>query len=416
MKKSEIDDWELCPCESGKMYHKCCKVKGIKWTIGKDGNLDKTVPLKSEVIEIFEKQKNFFFELYGREFNTDEYVLFNSPIYGGDILGNAMVYAARKAGIEENKIYAMYKSGIILTLTNEDVMPEGFKKDYYKYYREFNKIMKSDLKSDKINALQYVLLSSDFLKENIDYIFTAICSCINDLIRRHSKDKDIASFVISDEIDYLIFSAVKTLKTLDSIKKLAEEHMPECIYALCRSLFENYMYICSINISSELFEKMLLPKVDEKNFMFDVYPDGKTNFNKVINRKNMKKQTVKINLADLKINMPHSLDQDLFSIFYQTTCQYVHVDVMSAKNYFATVNVYDEIDPALIAELISLTLALLLIYQMAQNKNILPLFCKDVIHLYKNISKKLIECFEFLKCDPEHLNVLYGLFIDRLRD
>ncbi|MDR3314019.1 MAG: DUF5677 domain-containing protein [Oscillospiraceae bacterium] len=156
----------------------------------------------------------------------------------------------------------------------------------------------------------------------------------------------------------VFFSALKTVKTLQSVMHLKENHLAECIYALSRGVFENYMYMCNINCDPALFYKKLLPKVDEENYTFAERSDGKIDFRNVINKHTGAKTSVGINISELKEKLPYDNDRDLYTVFYQSACQYVHVDIMSAKSYFSTVNPYDEIDRSLIATLITSILEL----------------------------------------------------------
>ena len=50
-------------------------------------------------------------------------------------------------------------------------------------------------------------------------------------------------------------------------------------------------------------------------------------------------------MIDLVDTLPYQNDKGMYDIFYKTACQFVHVDVMSAKSYFSVVDPYDEIDP-----------------------------------------------------------------------
>ena len=218
-------------------------------------------------------------------------------------------------------------------------------------------------------------------------------------------------------MDYNIFSALKTIKTLQSILKLKEDHLPECIYALSRGVFENYMYICNINDDPTLFREKMLPKVNEENYIFDTKSDGRINYNKVINKNTGEKTTVKIYISDLVKGMPYNSDKDLYNVFYQTACQYVHVDIMSAKSYFSTVNPYDEIDPSLIACLITSILAELLLLQISQHKSMQQQYKNDVLYLCsQNLNKRIIPCLEIARCDPEHQNAILDLLLNRIKE
>lgn len=113
--------------------------------------------------------------------------------------------------------------------------------------------------------------------------------------------------------------------------------------------------------------------------------------------------------------LPYKEDRSLYDIFYTTACQYVHVDVMSAKSYFSIINPYDEIDPSLIACLIILTLAVFLLSQISRHRDVQELYTRDVEYLSnKNLKKKLNYCLNIANSDAEHPNAIYDLLLARL--
>lgn len=54
-KKFEIDDFELCPCGSGKKYVSCCKKKRFTYKRTKNYELIKEVPISKELMREFQK-------------------------------------------------------------------------------------------------------------------------------------------------------------------------------------------------------------------------------------------------------------------------------------------------------------------------------------------------------------------------
>lgn len=191
------------------------------------------------------------------------------------------IYAFREVGIAENKIYAYFKTdGLIPCELNEDIMPEKDIEEFASYCKEYDRLI-SEKNENSMNSLQYTLFCNQSLEESMDDTLQTIIMVLNDFIRRHSKSLEITDYKMTDETDYYLFSAVKTIKTLTNIKKLKDEHMTECIYALSRGIFENYMYLYKINMDEKFFYEKLLPKVDD-GYIFATYPDGRINYNKVI--------------------------------------------------------------------------------------------------------------------------------------
>lgn len=214
-----------------------------------------------------------------------------------------------------------------------------------------------------------------------------------------------------------MFSALKTIKTLQSIMQLIDSHLTECIYALGRGIFENYLYLYSINCDSSFFYEFLLPKVDQENYSFARRHDGSINYKRVIKNETGEEKNVRVNIADLVERLPYDTDKELYRTFYTTACQYVHVDVMSAQSYFSECDPYDELDRALIASLIVGLLSVFLLLQIVSNNTTLKQYKEDVNHLCHNeLFPKISKCLSAANCDPEHKNDIYDLLLRRISE
>ena len=126
-------------------------------------------------------------------------------------------------------------------------------------------------KSGEINSVKFVTLSNYYLSDKIDFFYLSLIYVLNDFITRHKKEDISQNYNINTELDYLIFLAIKTVLIIDGAIKLKEEYMPETIYSLSRSLFENYLYLYNINYDKNFFKSQLLPKLDTDNFEFAKY-------------------------------------------------------------------------------------------------------------------------------------------------
>ena len=61
--------------------------------------------------------------------------------------------------------------------------------------------------------LQYVKYEMNIWKTQLGYVTEALIACLNNFIRRHSKELKIYEFEMKTELDYCMFSALKTIKT-----------------------------------------------------------------------------------------------------------------------------------------------------------------------------------------------------------
>lgn len=255
----EISDGSKCPCGSGKRYKNCCKKKNYKFGY-QEGKLVKQVPMTEDSLSTLDTIKQQFQDYYGRLPENDEYVMAFAPVYNDETLLQS-VYLLRELNVPEHQIYAYYHSdGLFPCEINLDLLAETDLKEYKDLCSEYDKLINSPIKTSA-NAVQFVQLSNSFLQEQLEYINHSIIDALNDFIRRHCGSNSIYDYQMESEVDYLIFSALKTIKVLQSIEKLMKNHLTECIYALGRGIFENYMYVCNINVDSDLFRKNYIQRL-----------------------------------------------------------------------------------------------------------------------------------------------------------
>lgn len=410
----ELNGHELCPCNSGQVYKKCCKKKKIKWGY-KDGTLTKSIPMDKEVIRILKMQEQLFIDLYGRKWLKDE-LLFTFASISENEIGVEMVHTMRKSSIPEDIIYAYYKSGLLPTEFNMDLIPEADLEEFNFFCKEYNDLISAPICDNQVNVLQWVIFSNDYITEVYEHCNQALIMVMYDFINRHKKRDSFLDYEISNVIEYCIFSLYKTIKILTSVKKLLDEHMTESIYALSRGLFENYMYINATNQDNEFFQSKILPKADTKNYSFETKPDGTIDYNKVKHNSTGEPINIRVNIADLRKYFVKSKDHELYELFYRTASQYIHVDVLSAKAYFHESDPYDEIDQSLMASIIAVTLAVLLLMQISHADGVDPQFTKDALFVFNNIKPELLTCFELANSDSLHKNAAFETFYKRLEE
>lgn len=411
-KKIEIDDFELCPCGSGKNYVDCCKKKRFTFKRNRDYDLIKEIPINKELMEVFEIINSDFENYYGRKMYGEDLVSTGFPNYR-NIFTNNFMSAARKLGIEEAKIYGFYKTGLIPTEENFDLISDNDIDEYFMYCDEFENLMSDENeKSGEINSVKFVTLSNYYLSDKIDFFYLSLIYVLNDFITRHKKEDISQNYNINTELDYLIFLAIKTVLLIDGAIKLKEEYMPETIYSLSRSLFENYLYLYNINYDNNFFKSQLLPKLDTDNFEFAKYENGKINYNKVISKKTGEISKINNSIYGLTKNC-NDVDKEIYDIFYGEASRYVHTDILSAKRYFSIYDPYDEINPTYISILILFTLGFMLLDEMINNKKVKKQFGKDAKHYLTKSINELIKCFDIISQDKKNYNKLYRIFSKR---
>lgn len=412
--KIEIDDFELCPCGSGKNYGDCCKKKRFTFKRTKDYEIIKEVPISEETVKELQKVNNTFEYYYGRKIRGDELVFTGCPNYR-NIHTNYFINVFRKVGIEESMIYAFYKTGLLSSEENLDLISDNELVEYSMYCDEFENLMSDkNTLNGKMNSVRFVILSNNYLSNKIEFFYSSLSFVLNDFISRHKKEDFSQNYKIKNEQDYLVFLSIKAVLTMDGAMKLKEEYMPETIYSLSRSLFENYLYLCNINNDNSFFKKQVLPKLDTDNFKFAKYKNGKTNYNKVIYKKTGEIRTIKDSIFDLTKILCKEEDKEIYDVFYREASRYVHTDILSAKKYFSNYDPYDEINPTYSAILVLFALCFIMLEELINNKEIMESFKKDGKHYLIKVSDELNSCFDIINQDLQNYNVLNHIFSKRI--
>lgn len=391
---------KLCPCGSGKVYEKCCKKKKIEYEIHEDGYVKK-LPMSDKVVEIIKEEEELFKEYYNRVPDKNDFLFSFAPSFNDEILLN-LIYTMRESGIAEENIYAVYKTdGLIPSKYNIDYISDEEIKEYQGFRDEYLELM-SESDNKNINSLKFVVISNSFLSGEIDYIFNALIATCNDFIHRHTNSQKVLSFVTKDSLDFCVFSVLKTIKTLQSIEKLQKNHLPECIYSLGRSFFENYMYMCAINSDSDFFNQKLLPIIDDEKYNLIIESNGKISRKKAVEKSSGKEIDIRVIIAQMKKYLNPQKDGLLYEEFYQDVCKYVHVDILSAKQYYSVIDIYDQIDPTLVAMVSVLSIALMLLNKIFECELVDAQYQSDFKFLSNKLLGKLLDCLQIIDSDPLH--------------
>lgn len=288
-------------------------------------------------------------------------------------------------------------------------------KKYLDYRDEYCKAV-NEPPTNTINTIQLTAYGNDLLRSTFDRVQERLIGSLNDFIHRHSNETTgIYNYEMKSETDYLLFSAIKTIKTMKGIALLIEEQIPECIHSLGRSLFENYMYLNKINCDPSFFKMKLLPKVDKEHFQFVIKKDKTIDRNKVFHIETGDIYNIHVIIAELKKSFSNLEDQALYDLYYSNSCQYIHVDVQSATNYFFTYDPYDELNPSLQAAIITASIVVLLYNALIHNRLVSSQFYQDGSYLIRQLTKDLLAAIEILNCDTEHMQPIFPTLLKRLQ-
>jgi len=143
----EYPRYQPCPCGSGKKYKVCCAKKGFKFTLDEQGNVGRTVPLTLELQEILKEQERAFRATFGREMGPQDPIFFDpnadtpQPMEMDTAeMRREFGEAAKKAGVPEELVYAVNKTGIIVTAENRNLLPDKDVKEFEDAVREYREM------------------------------------------------------------------------------------------------------------------------------------------------------------------------------------------------------------------------------------------------------------------------------------
>lgn len=374
-----------------------------------------TIPINEELLNCLIELKQQFKDMYGNDVEQNSEVpyvhwnIFNDQKSYSPVFINIM----RKCGIPEYLVYAYYKTGRIITEENEKFLTKEDLKEFDYYCSEYKKLMNEELKNNKCNIIQLVNFANHQLSETFEKFYSYLHNTLHDCIKRHLEEcQDFLNYKISSETDYIGFCCIKTLKDLESIKTLLDMRMVENIYCVCRSLFEAYIQIVNLAHNKNFFDTVLT-NVANCKYDFKTLPDGSVNYNELI----IKKQKTKdISIKELCKNSPYKTDNNLYDIFYRSACQFIHLDVMSAKSYFHGYDPFCEIDSSLIAALTGITFLTLMISEFSNIKCLKPQYKKDSKYLANQLKKDLIFSYKIITSDEYNRNELFNSIINRLEE
>lgn len=380
----EVREHDKCPCGSNRKYKNCCKKKDIIWYL-ENGRLFREVMIESEVIEELKSLKLLFKSMYGREVGEDDYVFWG--IYDDEtIFDKDTIRVMKKAGIQEEYIYAYSKTGLIITEENNNNIPDGYLKEFSNYVAEYKSFINETPVSNNVNILLFVKFANYFLSEIYNKILISLNYSFNYFIRVHlEKDQDFLNYNVTSKLDYGGLCAIKTLKNLGSIKKLNDNDFEENIYATSRFIFESYLYMTMLNTEQTFFQECILrPK---KIFI--------------------------INLAERSV---YAQDKNLYDLFFKGSSKYVHLDILTAQSYFKVSNPFEEINGSLIASIMGITFAVLTLEQIAMFPECQKQFQKDILYMIENSKQDLIKCYEIISSESSANNEVYSALILRLKE
>jgi len=122
MSRKKLSHNVVCPCGSGKKYKHCCFRKDFDWIEDDDGNRFKSLPISGEMMKLLEEQRQSFVEEHGRQPGPNELVFPDLPPF--EHMEHEMVEMMKEAGLDPAIIYAVEKTGRLVTEANQHLLSD----------------------------------------------------------------------------------------------------------------------------------------------------------------------------------------------------------------------------------------------------------------------------------------------------
>lgn len=410
----------LCPCDSGLVYGSCCQSKSFKVGLDDEGRIIKRVQIPEAVSLGLESVQESFSILYGRQAADDDLIFGHVSDPTESVFSSAR--DLMDAGLDPALVYAYVQTdGLLPTEFNLDKIADADLELFNNFVDEYRE--PGNLDNGYLPAFVFVTLGNEIISSRLQTAESRLRMVITEFLSRHISDaqrtermypsqSSVSEFSVQTPLDYALFSALKTKRTLESMEKLAGLRAQESVYALARSVYENTVYLDAIAGDETFFWKSISPKVDEVNYTFGRHNDGRINYNHVISRDTGKR--AKTNLQFRKIAQDPAraeYTRELYSLFYVTACQFVHVDVLSARAYFHDADPFDELDPDLLARLVVFVLIGDFIRALIRIEGVSTKFTSDAKYFLTSLSTGLEEALQYANSDPDHTNDVFDVLI-----
>lgn len=374
------------------------------------------MPIPDELRKDLQSVRQSFVALYGREPGEGDLVFGHISDPTESVLAAAQQLL--DVGIDPALVYAYVQTdGLLPTEFNQDKIPESDLALFEHYVEEYREPV--DLRVGHVRSSVFVALGNELISSRVESAQRQLHMVLTDFLSRHMSDEQrgermapsqtrVGEFRVGTPMDYAMFSALKTKRTLESIQRLASLRAQESVYALARSVYENTVFLDAIADDPSVFWRSISPKADTANYTFGLHKDGRINYNHVIHRVTGERAPTNIRFSDIAQDPARAAyTRELYSLFYVTASQFAHVDVLSARAYFHDADPFDELDPELIARLVAVVLIGDFVRALVRIDGVQSRYSADASYLIGSLKTGFEEAFQYASSDPEHSNDVF---------
>jgi hypothetical protein len=118
--------YQDCPCGSGQKYKFCCFTKGFHYYVDDkdDEKVSREIPLSPELHELLVQRKAEMEKKLGRPVRPDDLIFPELAALSEEQFMTQATADMRQVGIPPALIYAYEKTGLMVTETNQHLIPD----------------------------------------------------------------------------------------------------------------------------------------------------------------------------------------------------------------------------------------------------------------------------------------------------
>lgn len=313
-----------CPCQSGKKYKDCCWKKSFEWNVDSDGEIVKTVPIHPELLEYLEQELQWHEQTFGRKPGPNEFFSFDRP--RADSINEKVANFLLEAGTSPELAYATYKTGLMVTAFNKNLLTDSDLKEWNDAIEEYRRLQAKAPPPTETD-LKYIrtLERLEHEAKNCRRILTRIIH-EHGIARNIRGDEENAVFQ-----DFLFFCYTKSLKTFEGIQSLLSAGYGEDCLTLSRTILEIYITVAYLLRTPEkIIDLVIIPIRVETGLCERATVDGRKVFR---DKETGNIYPRKISVWQRANETYDQSDPQIYQFLYDYLSDYVHPNISAITNY-----------------------------------------------------------------------------------
>jgi hypothetical protein len=377
-------DDELCPCDSGLTYRKCCKRKKFRFEIDERGRVHKQIKIHPRLKPVLDEAQTEFRKVFGRKPGYGDPVIFNQHLTNDEEFWQHAQTAGRAAGVREELIFAWRRSGFIVGKHSRQLMPENEYEEWTDAIDEY-----FFLKEEGFDPFYVFTYLSGEEYEHYKNLVSKLDHAIIAVGFATTKPKSLKNS--ADYFRYLFLQRV--LRSLRTIREMYNTRYDDDCLAIARGVYEAYLRMKFLRLDptgAERLQALLAYEVGA--YQTKINKDGRPQYGICVDPKTGQEfKTTISNREILKIS-DFPLEEPLYYDLYPLLSGFVHPDLTqeALKSISAKRADIPRSGDAIRSIILISTVAILLLLETSTCSFCRKKTKRDVVHVVKNLSKNLL--------------------------